>query len=334
MTWSTSPLLEAATPEEFFATHVLARQSRFDEEPPPAERTWRTMADLLADDARLMREAHAEMIAAGDPAKAAALYLVGWVGGFLGECVGFVLATSGAGVLADERVRWGFHPDGWPDRVDASACDLVVLTGHPWTGLPGVRVVDDPDEVVDLVVGALVGTLTPYVERCRGLAKVGSNSLWAEVADGIGSATALSPDLQSRGPTIPTLEALVGAHGAPWRKRPALWCAVGDQGPMVVAQKGGCCLAYTGLDPLVGDEDGDEGDDEDHRAYAARFPHVPGEQHYCSTCSFRTREDVEARQVFWADLLARPDSAPVPSEPVPSEPVPSEPAPSEPGRSS
>ena len=35
-----------------------------------------------------------------------------------------------------------------------------------------------------------------------------------------------------------------------------------------------------------------------------RFPRVPGERYYCSTCCFRDAADVEARQVYWADLLA------------------------------
>jgi hypothetical protein len=305
-----SVLLTAPTPAEFFATHLAARQARHDEGPEDVPREWRTVAELLADDAEVLRKAHAAMTEAGDPPRAVANYLVGWVGGFLGEAVAFVLATAGAGVLAGPSTRWRFHPDGWPDRVDVSSCPVVVPPGHPWAGLDGVRVVGSEAEVDRQVADALVDILTPYVEACRTLARIGGASLWAEVADGIGAATATTPELEALGPTIPRVQALLHIPGVPWRTRPALWCAEGGRGRMVVVQKGGCCLAYTATveDDADPPEDAtqpvDAAQDPEHRAYQQRFPHVPGAPYYCSTCRFRDRADVEARQVFWSDLLA------------------------------
>jgi hypothetical protein len=297
-------LLAASSPEEFLATHLAARQARHDDSPDDGAREWRTLADLLADDATLLRGAHATMTEAGDPPAAAANYLMGWVGGLLGEAVGFVLATAGAGVLAGPSARWRFHPDGWPDRVDLSGCGVVVPQGHPWVTAGGVRVVATAGEVDRLVAEALVEVLAPYVEACRSLARIGRTSLWAEVADGVGSATSATPEIQALGPTIQRLQSLLHAPGVPWRRRPTLWCADGESGPIVVAQKGGCCLAYTGITDEDALTDDDSEVDPDHRAYQQRFPHLAGEPYYCATCRFRHRQDVEERQVFWADLLA------------------------------
>jgi len=307
-------LLPAPTPGAFYATHLEARQARHDEEQDPAvpAGTWRTLADLLADDAHVLRTGHGLMVAGGDPAPAAANYLMGWVGGALAEAVGFTHATTGAGVLADASVRWRFHPDGWTDRVDVSACGVVVAPDHPWSGLPGVETVADRDAVRARVVRALATTLAPYVTALRGLARIGRNSLWAEVADGLGAATAASPELDGAAGTVPDLQALLDAPGAPWRARPRLWCADAATGPMVVCRKGGCCLAYTtpGADDHVPDLDGL---DAEHRAYREAFPRVPGERFYCTTCCFRDASDVEARQVLWADLMTARRLTPTPA---------------------
>lgn len=294
-------LLTAPTPAAFLATHVNDRQARHDEE-ATGSRAWRSLHDLLEGDARLLRDLHATIVASGEPPKAAVKYLVGWVGGFLAETVGYVFATADAGVLASDRVRWRFHPDGWTDRVDLSGCTLVVTAGHPWSGLEGVDTVADDDTVRAVTVDALVRTLTPLVEAGRALARLGRNAVWCEVADGLGMATACAPALERLGPTIPRLEALLAAPGVPWRTRPTLWQATGRTGPMVIARKGGCCLAYTGIAADGADEEPDEDVDADHRAYRERFPRVPGEPAYCSTCCFREPDEVEARQVFWTDL--------------------------------
>ena len=299
-------LLTSPTPAEFFNTHLADRQARHDDEidRSHAPTVWRTLDELLDDDARLLRESHARAVADGDPPNAVANYLVGWIGGFLGEVVGFVHATTGAGVLADSTVRWRFRPEGWPDRVDVTGARIAVPDDHPWAGVRGVETLRDAAAVRLHAVESLVATLAPLVDACRTLAKVGRNALWAEVADGIGTATAASPGLDGSVATIADVEALLAVPGAPWRQRPTLWAAVGDSGPMVVGRKGGCCLAYTGLEDEPDNAEGVEDLDPEQRAYKERFPRVTGERYYCSTCCFRDAADVEARQVYWADLLA------------------------------
>jgi hypothetical protein len=71
-------------------------------------------------------------------------------------------------------------------------------------------------------------------------------------------------------------------------------------GPVYVAQKGGCCLAYTRPPPppLNIDEL-----DAHYRAYLERFPQSEPHRRYCSTCSLRDFADCEARQLFWLEQL-------------------------------
>lgn len=211
--------------------------------------------------------------------------------------VGFVWVAAGAGVVVDETVRWRLHPEGYPDRIDISRCRVVVSETHLWAGCAGVEVVPTTDDVRRRTTDALVAFLTPFIETCRTLAKVGRNALWAEVADGLGMATAQASHID-QGQGIAQLQELLEAEGVPWRKRPKLWTAQGTCGPMVVVQKGGCCLAYTGTENHE-----HEHEDEEHRLYAERFPRKDDEPAYCSSCSFRASDDVEARQVFWSDLM-------------------------------
>lgn len=268
-------LRSVGSPAEL-ARVVEDRQARHDPAGGPAGGRWVTLADLLADDAALLRSAHDGLVATGAPPKAAANHLVAWIGGALGETVAFVLVATGAGVLVDGRARWRLQPGGWADRTDVSACDLVVPAGHPWQGSARVRAEAD-GQVVAQTVAALVTDLTPYVEACSGLATVSRASLWAQVADGIGWAAAADPGVAGLDQAVPTLDALLDAPGTPWRKRPCLWRAGSACGPVLVARKGGCCLAYL--------------------AEAADW---------CMTCPFRACSDVEARVVTWAESVAAP----------------------------
>ena len=293
-------LLRAPTPAVFIATHLARQQARHDPD-GSAGGEWRTMGDLLRDDAQAVRDAHARLVAAGTSDRAAAKYLAGWIGGLLGGVVGFTYATTGAGLHTDGTVRWRFHPGGWPDRVDVSRVGVVVPPGHRWAGLPGVESVRDPDVVRSRTVDALVQAIVGAIDVVHGLAKVGRNSLWAEVADGLGAATTSCPGLPDCADTIAPLEALLRVPDAPWRARPRLWRARGQTGPLVVARKGGCCLAYT---CTVQGEPAGLDDDSDYGIFSRRFPQEAGEPSYCSTCRLRTPGDVEARQVFWTDLMA------------------------------
>jgi len=296
-------MLEAPTPAAFIDTHLLPRLERHDDGGTDLDNgVWLTLADMLAEDAALLRDVHTAMVAGGDPAKAVANYFAGWVAGYLAEVVGFVWVTADAGVVVDETVRWRLHSEGYPDRIDVSRCRVVVRDTHPWAGCAGVDDLPTRDDVRRQTTEALVAFLTPFIETCRTLAKVGRNALWAEVADGLATATALAAHIDA-GEGIPRVQELLDADGMPWRKRPKLWTAEGRCGPMVVVQKGGCCLAYTG-----GDDDHDH-EDEEHRLYVERFPKIEGQPAYCATCSFREPHDVEARQVFWSDLMERKNQA-------------------------
>lgn len=63
----------------------------------------------------------------------------------------------------------------------------------------------------------------------------------------------------------------------------------------------GCCLAYKRPDTDHDDEDVDD----DIVEFRRRFPSNPGEPQYCGTCSFRERDEAEARQLFWFELARR-----------------------------
>jgi hypothetical protein len=291
-------LLEAATPAEFIATHLERRQAKDDVREAP-EGTWVSLAQLLDDDAQILRHTHANLVAGGAVPKAAANYVAGWFGGHLAAAIGYTHATTGAGLVCDGSVRWRLHPGGWPDRVDVSQVRLVVPPGHAWTGLPGA-VTTDLDDVRRRTVGALVATLEPVINLVRSLATVGRTSLWAEVADGLGTATAGGPELSGCPSTIAPLEALLGVPGVPWHAKPRLWSASSECGVLVVGQKGGCCLAY--LNTSRDQQDVDLGSD--YGIFLSRFPVAAGEAAYCSACRFRAPEEVEARHVFWAELTA------------------------------
>ncbi len=309
-------LLPAVGPGEFIARHVVPRQVGAAQ--PPSAGSWCSLADLLADDAAPLRAAHRALVDAGHPPKAAANYLVGWVGGGLGRTVGFLWAMGDAGVLVDERVRWRMLPGGWPDRIDVADCPVAVRSGHPWESAPGVHVHDSDSTVAAVVVDALAALLDPLLRAVGTLARVGRTSLWSEVADGIAQATAGSPDLPGGDSGVARLEALLATPGSPWRRRASMWTVDSSAGPMVVTHRGGCCLAYTtppvdGVAVEVETVDGSaarDGPVDPTVAYAARFPREPDRPAYCADCRFRGPADVEARQVYWAELVAASSAQP------------------------
>jgi hypothetical protein len=295
-------LLSAPTPAAFVATHLEDKQAKADLA-DGVEGAWLSIVELLADDARALRQVAERLVGGGTPPKAAANYLVGWFGGLLAGAVGYTHATTGAGLVSDATVRWRLNPGGWPDRVDVSRLRVVVPPDHPWAGVTGVDRAD-LDAVRRRAVDALVATLAPVVDVARSIGTVGRASLWAEVADGLGTATAGCPELAGSPSTVAPLEALLRVPGVPWRVRPRLWRATSRCGDLVVGQKGGCCLAYLNLGLDDADVDADVDPDSDYGIFLSRFPHVPGDPAYCSTCRFRASEEVEARQVLWAELAA------------------------------
>ena len=97
---------------------------------------------------------------------------------------------------------------------------------------------------------------------------------------------------------LAVLDAAVRVPGVPWPAKPSLRFAHSDVlGPVHVAQKGGCCLAYT-VDHGA-DDDADSCDDV--RAFRERFPVDDHSPRYCGVCSFRTPGDCDARRLFWLE---------------------------------
>ncbi|WP_380164914.1 hypothetical protein [Jannaschia sp. R86511] len=295
------PPLLAGTPAAWLATHLEGHLARHETEPvDAAERTWVQAPAVLADDAAFLRAAHRRILADdGGTAQMAAKWLVGWTAGTVADAVGFVLATGGAGVLADTApLRWRLHPDGWVDRVSLDGCRVLVAPGHPWAGRDDVEVVADEAELVARTVDSLVRAVRPVVDALRGVARVGARSLWAEVADGIGMSPTYQPDLPVRDDVVARLRAALTAPGAPWRVSPTVRTASAPWGPVYLGQKGGCCLAYQRPQPDVVLPDEAELSDE-LREYYARFPPETGAKRVCTTCSLRDPQGCADRQLWW-----------------------------------
>lgn len=266
-----------------------------------------TVADALADDAAVLRAQHRRLVDEGTPAPAAATYLADWWGGILAGVVGEALATTGAGLVIDgigapTDIRYRVHVDGWPCRVELPP-RAVVTPDHPWAGTRRTATVADADEVLRRAMAGLVEVVTPIVDACHGLARVGRAGLWNEIGDALGTCVAHQHRVAVTPPMVSVLQRAVAAPGAPWRARPDLGF---DDAPGVgrvhVVRKGGCCLAYT-EDRPVRDAD-DPSLDEPVRDFLRCFPDLPGEPRYCTTCSLRTFDDSAARQVFWAERRA------------------------------
>lgn len=296
----TRPLLVADSPRAWFAAHLVPFQAAHDDPAGGAgERRRIAVADLLADDARLLRAEHARLTADGTPPAAAAKWLAGWYAGGVAEVVGFTLAAGAAALLPETAaLRFRLHPGGWPDRAEVGEdVAVAVPAGHPWAGRPDVRVVADEAALAALAVAALTTAVTPVVQACRTLAKVGLAALWAEVGDGFGLPVLHRPDLPVAADVVHRLQEAVRTPGRPWRKVPDLRVARVPDGWAYLGRKGGCCLAYQ---CPAGPEPDPALLDERTRAYLERFPAGAGPR-YCSTCSLRDLAGCEERQVFWRE---------------------------------
>lgn len=302
--------LSAPDPDAWLATHLRARFEAGEHEvgmDGPLD-LW-TISDLVGDDATILRACHHRLTVEGTPAPAAATYLADWFAGIVAGAVGYGLAAAGAGFVLDaaevpSQVRFHVHPDGWPLRVEFPA-HAMVLPDHPWARGGSVHVVESIDEVLHRTVHALVRAVRPIIEACHRTARIGTVGLWNEVADSLGKAVAFQQLVAVTAEMVAVLDAAVATPGTPWKARPRLGFADSAVGPVHVAQKGGCCLAYTAAhddDPTAGDDSLDL----EFRAYLERFPIDPDLPRYCTTCSFRTTEDSNARQVFWAERRGEP----------------------------
>lgn len=263
------------TPASWLAT-VLAAQYE-----PSGDGRWITLPELLGGDAAELRALHEGFIAFGAPAPAAATYLAGWFAGTLAAAIGYALAVAQAGLLADERgVRWHLDPAGWPDALELGEPRTVVPPGHAWAGQHGVDVVE-PETCARQAVADLVSLVRPLIDACHRLAKVGRAGLWNEVGDGLGMALAHQWHAEATPERLAVLRDAVTLPGVPWRARPRLSWAATSFGPVHVAQKGGCCLAFT----------------------------AGGTAEYCGTCSLRSPDDADARQVVWHEERHRQETA-------------------------
>ena len=291
-----APVLRAATPQEWLATHLEAQQSAHDE-PGAGTPRWIGVADLLADGAAHLRAEHARLREAdGAPPAPVAKWLAAWFAGGIAAASGYVLAAASAALLLPAgAARFRLHAGGWPERTDPGTAAVAVTAGHPWAGQPGVRVVRDEAAVAALAVGTLTTAAGPIVAACRTLAKVGTAGLWAEVADGFGLAVLHQLDLPVDSAVVDRLQRALHTPQRPWRRVPDLRAAHGPDGWAYLGRRGGCCLAYqcppgpeVDLDAL----------DARMRAWYTRFPLGEGPR-YCSTCSLRDLAGCEERQAFW-----------------------------------
>lgn len=293
------PTLAAADPRTWLAAHLAARYA--DASSARADEVWWSLSDLLTDDAARLRAIHTALTDRATPGQAAAHYLADWFAGAVAGAVGFGLAAGSAGFVVDpHNVRWLVHPEGWPEAIELGTVkEVLVLDGHPWSGLPGVTRTTDAAELLDRTVAALVTAVEPIVEACRGFARVGRPGLWNEVVDGLAGALVHQELVTVTPAMVEVLDATSRTPAAPWKARPSLRFTPTPRGPLFVLQKGGCCLAYTRTDWPEDDED--ELDDA-ALAYRAMFPRAPEEPWYCSTCSFREPADCDARVAAWHEL--------------------------------
>jgi hypothetical protein len=279
------------TPIAYFAS----RQPVYGAEGPVGD--WQDMAALIADGGRQIRDQHAALVRRGEPPKAAAKYLVGWIAGGLAAELGRIYASSQAIFVADDSVRYLVHPEGWPVAIDASHCRVLVPDGHPWATLEAVTTAQPSVSLTSVAVEALVAAAEPYLELVHQLAKVGRHALWVEVADGLGLALNSQRADEYASAQLAALRELVSAEGAPWHTRPHAWVSHRGCCDLIVGQKGGCCLAFTRSEAPASTGEADE----DELRYRESFSPDPFPVDYCLTCCLRDVEDAERRQVYWAE---------------------------------
>ncbi len=269
---------------------------RFDEYgSDPTTRPWYHRDDIVGNNAALLREWHHRLVTdEHTPPAAAATFLAEWIGGTLAGAIGHALATTDAGFLVDDTVRWHQHPDGWIDRVDLGRPHVLVAAEHPWRTVPGTDTLG-ADELLSRTVEALVTFLDPIIDACHQLAPTGRIGLWNEIADGLGLAVAHTEGLPTQNDIVDLLARAVRTDSAPWRATPTLRIIETANGPAYIGQKGGCCLAYTRTQRTDVDS---EPLTDDRRAYLQRFPQQPDAPRYCTTCKFRDPADSEQRQRF------------------------------------
>lgn len=283
----TSPL-GASSPSEWAAVHGARTQAA-------AVARWATVADLTTGGGAILRDRFDSECRAGWPAQPAAIGVVGAYGGMLAAAVGFRLAATAGHWLASPGVaRWSLDDDEWCDDVALDGATVLVPPGHPWAGSDDVEVVADRGERDRRTIEALVKTLTPIVDVCHRLAKVGRNGLWMSVIDAYATSIVHQRVLPITSELVDRIRSGTTVDGVPWRGRPEMLVEQADFGQICVVRRSGCCLAYVATWP-----DTSEADDEPHLAYEAEFPEPAGAPAYCADCSLRAIDDCIARQAWW-----------------------------------
>lgn len=266
---------------------------------------WVDPATLLGDGSTSLPVLHQHLIDHDrTPPATAAMYLAGWFAGYTAEVVGLGLATERAGFLVDpSQLRWHLHADGWPERIELGNVDVLVPPGHRWIGRTGVVEVESFDVVLRQTVDRLVWAVTPIIDGCHGLARVGLTGLWNEVGDGLVMVLRHFNELDVDDAMLDAANAAAHLDGVPWRAHAELRIVETTWGRAGVGRKGGCCLAYRRQYDAHHEPDDDS--DQDIVEFRRRFPVTGDEAQYCGTCSFRERDDAEARQLFWFELARR-----------------------------
>lgn len=310
MTSTSSLLATYASPGHWYGGLVRPLSDAYAPYDPDSDR-WVDLADLSGDGDRSLLGLHRRLCRRDSiPPATATMYLAGWFAGYTAEIVGLALATAGAGFVVDPaRLRWHLHADGWPERVELDATEVLVAAGHPWAGQPGVTVVESADVVLRITVRRLVTAVVPIIDGCHRLARVGRTGLWNEVGDGLvmvlrhhGERLAVDDDM------LAAVTAAAHLDGVPWRAHAELRLVDTEWGAACVGRKGGCCLAYQR--PVEAFEHTDPGLDPDVAEFRRRFPLDPATPYYCGTCPRRGRDDAEARQLYWFELARRRMSRP------------------------
>lgn len=267
-------------------------------DPSANDRRLLTIEDLVHDTLPSQVE---QLVGNGTPRPAAGMYLTGWYVGVAASFLGLSLAASGAGyLLGRDSTLWWRHPAGYADALEiAEHTRAVVLYGHEWSGRAGVRTVATRSEQAELVVAALVETVTPMVDTLQRLTRAGRIGLWHEVGDAIGGALVHQDTVPSTPETVDLLRGLVAASAGPWKRQPRIELYATDHGRVCVTHKGGCCMAFTVASTEIGGDGPDL--DADHSAFQEAFPRAAGRPDYCATCKFRPFDESARMQVWWRE---------------------------------